>query len=145
MYTHFGNENWHQAAAFALRYEVFVLEQAISLQDEFDQLDTCDQNYFVVYEQSLAVATIRYQTQDNETIQPDRFCVKKAYRGNGIGKMLLLLLEEKAVKEGYSFSCLSAEIEAVSFYEKLGYATSSEEYLEDRVPCIEMRKKLIDL
>lgn len=61
MHTHFGCERWHQAAAFALRYDVFVLEQGISLQNEFDELDTEERNYFVVYEASLAVATIRYQ------------------------------------------------------------------------------------
>ncbi|OTN86335.1 hypothetical protein A5819_003169 [Enterococcus sp. 7E2_DIV0204] len=142
MHTHFGNEVWHQAAAFILRYEVFVLEQGIALQDEFDELDTNDRNYFVVYENSLAIATIRYQKKDEQTIQPDRFCVRKEYRGQGIGKQLLLLLEETAVKEGYLFSTLSAEKTALTFYEALNYSVNSEEYLEDGLLCVEMIKKI---
>lgn len=142
MHTHFGCERWHQAAAFALRYDVFILEQGISLQDEFDELDTVERNYFVVYEESLAVATIRYQKKDNDTIQPDRFCVRKEYRSQGIGRTLLLLLEDKANKEGYKFSILSAEKAALSFYESLNYSVNSDEYMEDGILCVEMFKKI---
>ncbi|MGX7150460.1 GNAT family N-acetyltransferase [Enterococcus ureasiticus] len=142
MHTHFGCERWHQAAAFALRYDVFVLEQGISLQDEFDELDTLERNYFVVYEQSLAVATIRYQKKNDDTVQPDRFCVRKEHRNQGIGRTLLLLLEDKATKEGFKFSILSAEKTALSFYQALDYSVNSEEYLEDGIICVEMIKKL---
>ncbi|EOH99531.1 hypothetical protein UAW_00683 [Enterococcus haemoperoxidus ATCC BAA-382] len=142
MHIHFGNERWNQAAAFALRYDVFVIEQGISLQDEFDELDTLTRDYFVVYEGTLAVATIRYQKKDHITIQPDRFCVRKNYRGKGIGKNLLLHLEDKALKDGYKFSLLSAEKTALSFYKSLKYSINSEEYLEDGIICVEMIKKL---
>lgn len=142
MHTHFGCERWHQATAFALRYDVFVLEQGITLQDEFDDLDTNDRFYFVVYEQSFALATIRYQKKDTNTIQPDRFCVRKDARGKGIGKQLLLTLEEKAVADGFSFSCVSAEKSALAFYESLGYSVTSDEYIEDGILCVEMLKKI---
>lgn len=142
MHTHFGYERWHQAAALALRYDVFVLEQGILLQDEFDELDTKERNYFVVYEESLAVATIRYQKKDDNTIQPDRFCVRKEHRGKGIGRFLLLLLEDKAIKDGFKYSILSAEKTALSFYKSLNYSINSEEYIEDGIICIEMIKKL---
>ncbi|MGX7243686.1 GNAT family N-acetyltransferase [Enterococcus quebecensis] len=142
MHTHFGNERWHQAAAFALRYDVFVLEQEISLQEEFDALDTNERNYFVVYEGYLAIGTIRYQKKDAVTIQPDRFCVRKEYRGKGIGKQLLLLLEEKAIGDGCLFSVLSAEKTALSFYKSLNYTVNSAEYIEDGILCVEMIKKI---
>lgn len=142
MHIHFGNERWNQAAAFALRYEIFVLEQEISLHDEFDKLDTIDRYYFVAYEGTLAIATIRYQNKDNRTIQPDRFCVRKDYRNRGIGKKLLLLLEDQARNDGYKCSMLSAEKTALPFYKSLHYSVNSEEYLEDGIVCVEMIKKL---
>lgn len=142
MHTHFGHERWHQAAAFALRYDVFVLEQGISLQDEFDELDTQNRDYFVVYTQSLAIATIRYQRIGDDVIQPDRFCVRKEFRGKGIGKNLLLLLEEKALADGCAFSIISAEKTALAFYQSLNYSINSEEYLEDGILCLEMIKKI---
>jgi predicted GNAT family N-acyltransferase len=142
MNIHFGNERWQQAASYALRYEVFVLEQGISLQDEFDPLDTSDRYYFNAYEHQLVLGTLRYQQKDAKTIQPDRFCVKKAYRGHGIGTCLLQHLEAKALTEGYHYSVLSAEKKAVSFYTKLGYKVDSQEYVEDGIICVSMRKKL---
>lgn len=142
MHIHFGNERWHQAAAFALRYEVFVLEQGISLQDEFDSLDTIDRNYFVIYQASLAVGTIRYQKKDDFTIQPDRLCIKTSFRAQGLGKKLLSLVEEHAQIDGCCVSELSAETSAISFYEKLNYTVHSDEYLEDGIPCVKMIKNI---
>ncbi|MTD38023.1 GNAT family N-acetyltransferase [Erwinia sp. CPCC 100877] len=142
MKIHFGNERWHQAASLALRYEVFVLEQGISLQAEFDVLDTAARCYFTAYEKQLALGTVRYQRLDSETIQPDRFCVKKEYRGQGIGTALLQQLESKAFSEGYRYSVLSAEKTAVYFYEARGYAVCSDEYIEDGIVCVKMQKKL---
>ncbi|MDA9469951.1 GNAT family N-acetyltransferase [Enterococcus sp. 5H] len=142
MHIHFGSERWHQAAAFALRYEVFVLEQGILPQDEFDSLDISDRNYFVAYEDSLVIGTIRYQKKDDITIQPDRLCIKKNFRGKGFGKKLLLLLEQKAINEGCQFSLLSAETSAILFYENLGYSIHSDEYLEDGILCVKMSKKI---
>lgn len=142
MKIHFGNERWHQAASLALRYEVFVLEQGISLQAEFDSLDTAERCYFTAYEQQLALGTIRYQQLDKHTIQPDRFCVKKEYRGKGIGTSLLQQLESKAFTQGYRCSVLSAEKTAITFYEACGYTVISDYYLEDGILCVKMQKKL---
>lgn len=57
----FGSEPWLQAAAFSLRYEVFVLEQGISPEDEFDWRDTRGQMYFVAFAENRPVGTLRYQ------------------------------------------------------------------------------------
>ncbi|MHC5230030.1 GNAT family N-acetyltransferase [Enterococcus sp. LJL99] len=140
MYIHFGNERWNQAAAFALRYDVFVLEQGISLEDEFDSIDASEKKYYVVYEKSTVLATARFQIIDEQTIQPDRLCVKKEYRGTGIGTKLLLEIERCASQDGFSNAVLSAEKTAVNFYQKLGYKINSKEYYEDGIPCVQMKK-----
>lgn len=142
MYIHFGKERWHQAAAFHLRYEVFVLEQKISLKAEFDALDSEKRHYFVMYNNSLPVATIRYQKKNSTTVQPDRFCVKKEFRQQGIGKKLLRTLEEKALQDGCTKSILLAEKHAQLFYEKLGYTSYEPELMVDGILCIPMNKKL---
>ena len=142
MHIHFGNERWNQAAAFALRYEVFVLEQGISLKEEFDSLDCFDKNYYVIYNESTVLATARFQIIDQQTIQPDRLCVKKEYRGTGLGTKLVLEIEKYALNNGFSIAILSAEIAAIKFYQKLGYENNSKEYHEDGIPCIQMKKTL---
>ena len=144
MHIHFGNERWNQAAAFALRYEVFVLEQGISPIEEFDMFDLPNQKYYVVYEKSTVLATARFQIIDEQTIQPDRLCVKKDYRGTGIGTKLLFEIERCALQDGFSSAILSAEKTAINFYQKLGYKISSKEYDEDGIPCVQMNKDLND-
>lgn len=142
MLIHFGNERWNQAAAFALRYEVFVLEQGISLKDEFDSIDDFEKKYYVIYEKSLVLATARFQIINKQIIQLDRLCVKKEYRETGIGTKLVLEIERCALQDRFLTAILSAEKTAVNFYQKLGYKIYSKEYYEDGIPCVQMRKEL---
>lgn len=139
----FGNDSWLQAAAFYLRYQVFVLEQGISPELEFDELDWRKPNYFVIFDGQIPIATIRYQRDSKRAdwIRPDRFCVAKPYRKQGIGQQLLVDYEAKAQKEGYLGSVLSAEASAQGFYEKLGYQPFGEPFYEDDILCITMEKR----
>ncbi|MDT2763139.1 GNAT family N-acetyltransferase [Enterococcus asini] len=138
----FGNDSWLQAAAFYLRYQVFVLEQGIPAELEFDELDKQQPDFFVMFDGQIPIATIRYQSDSKRAdwIRPDRFCVAKPYRKQGIGQQLLVDYEAKAQKEGYLGSVLSAEASAQGFYEKLGYQPFGDPFYEDGILCITMEK-----
>ncbi|MDN6639912.1 MAG: GNAT family N-acetyltransferase [Tetragenococcus sp.] len=139
---YFGNDAWIKAAAFYLRYQVFVLEQQIDPHLEFDELPDTTVNYFITLHQRKPVATIRYEAYESQTICPDRFCVAKKFRKQGIGSALLKAFEKKAQKQGYKYSLLSAEKTVIPFYQKNGYTTISKEFLEDGVFCVQMKKSL---
>lgn len=139
---YFGNENWIHGACFKLRYDIFVLEQGISPQEEFDALDTPDRRSFLLMEGQTPLGMIRYQEFDPETVQPDRICVAKESRGQGIGQRLLAACEKQAQKDGYRRSYLVAEVEAAGFYERSGYRVVSEPYLEVGILCVTMIKDL---
>ncbi|WP_165006634.1 MULTISPECIES: GNAT family N-acetyltransferase [unclassified Enterococcus] len=139
----FGHEEWIRAASCYLRYDVFVLEQKIPAEMEFDGKDLPGQEYFLILDQNKPVATLRYQKKNTECIQPERFCVAKDYRGRGLGRRLLNAAEKKAVENGFSSSYLVAEMTAVPFYIKQGYQSCSEPFIEDEVLCIGMEKALI--
>ena len=128
MKKYFGATPELQAAAFYLRYQVFVLEQNILPELEFDQLDTTDR-------------TVRYQKLDSFTLNPDRLCVHPDYRGRGLGAELLQYIEKRASKDGCCYSVLSAEISAQKFYEQQGYQVVSDVFEEDGIPCIKMQKE----
>lgn len=142
----FGNDSWLQAAAFYLRYQVFVLEQGISAELEFDELDKQQPDFFVMFDETRPIATIRYQKDSKRAdwIRPDRFCVAKAYRKQEIGRQLLTDYEAIAQKEGYVGSVLSAEASAQGFYEKLGYQPFGDPFYEDGILCITMEKRFKD-
>jgi predicted GNAT family N-acyltransferase len=142
MQLYFGHDPWIKEAVFALRKAVFVEEQGISPALEFDQNDQfCD--YFLLANEQEPIATIRYQSLDSKRIQPDRFCVAKNYRKQGIGRYLLTAYEQKAIAEGFSRSILSSEIAAVGFYQKCGYELVSAPFEEDGILCVAMEKKLL--
>lgn len=142
MKEYFGASPELQAAAFYLRYQIFVLEQDILPELEFDQLDTPDRQYFVIFDDKLPVATIRYQKMNDLTLNPDRLCVHFDYRGQGLGANLLKSIEERAMNEGCCCSILSAEVSARSFYEKADYQVISDIFEEDGIPCVKMKKIL---
>lgn len=141
MKKYFGAIPELQAAAFYLRYQVFVLEQNILPELEFDQLDTTDRQYLVFFDEQLPVATVRYQKLNSFTLNPDRLCVHPDYRGRGLGAELLQYIEKQASKEGCCYSVLSAEISAQKFYEQQGYQVVSDVFEEDGIPCIKMQKE----
>ena len=138
----FGKEISLQAAAFTLRYQVFVLEQNIPAHLEFDEIDAKSPPYFVIFDDCLPIATIRYQADEKQPdlIRPDRFCVAKEYRRKGIGRQLLTDYERQGKKDGYKGSILSAEWSAKAFYEKLGYQAFGKTFLEDGIKCVNMQK-----
>lgn len=138
----FGSEPATQAAAFYLRYQVFVLEQGISPELEFDALDTPDRRYIVLFDGNIPVATARFQRIHNTILNPDRLCVARSFRQQGLGKKLLSKLEKLGLAEGYKTSLLSAEVSAQIFYEKSGYHVVSDIFKEDGIPCVKMQKAL---
>lgn len=140
----FGNQPWIRAAAFYLRYQVFVEEQKIDPKLEFDALDASDRCYFVSFVADQPVATIRYQAfaEDPTAIQPDRFCVAQEFRNQGIGSDLLRRYEERARHAGFLRSILSAELSAQDFYLKAGYSSVGAPFEEDGILCVRMIKKL---
>lgn len=143
MKEYFGALPEIQSAAFYLRYQVFVIEQEIAPDLEFDLLDTPDRKYLVFFKENIPVGTIRYQKIDELTLNPDRLCVGRDYRKQGLGKKLLKRIEEQAISEGCIHSILSAEVSAQSFYEKLSYRVVSDVFEEDGIPCVKMQKDLV--
>lgn len=139
---HMGNEKWNQAAAFFVRMEVFVLERNIPLHEEFDDKDTDEMVYSVIYDGEKPVATGRFIQVDESTVRPGRIAVLKEYRGKGLGEKVVKELEAYSMSLGCTKSLIHAELSAAGFYEKLGYTRVSDVYEEDGVPCVTLERVL---
>ncbi|APB31427.1 MULTISPECIES: GNAT family N-acetyltransferase [Vagococcus] len=138
----FNNAPWNRAASFFLRTLVFVQEQGISLKAEFDALDIDRTFYIVIYYDNTPVATARYQQDDEKTLRPDRLCVHKNWRKQGLGRRLLLELEQIGRKQHCTLSRIHGEKQAVGFYQRLGYKVVSDEFIEDGIICVLLEKEL---
>lgn len=133
---YFGHTPFIWSHVTHLRTEVFIQEQGIQFNDEFDDLHTVDQfDYFLLMDHDTPLATLRFQTKDNQTIQPDRFCVAQGVRNQGIGTILLSLYEHYGKFLGYSSSELVAEYQALEFYQKLGYHAIDAPHSVDNILC----------
>ena len=75
-------------------------------------------------------------------IKMRQVAVDEASRKRHIGTEMVLFAEVYAKKNGYSTMLLNARKTAVGFYEKLGYETIGEEFLEINIPHFKMRKCL---
>ena len=134
------NAAWYklQQGARLIRELVIILEQNIPEQDEWDDQDAISQ-HFVVYDRDQPVATARL-LQNNSV---GRVAVIQKYRGQGIGRMIMLDIIRYAQQQHRPFLKLSSQVHAVSFYEKLGFVTQGDPYDECGIPHIEMIMPLI--
>lgn len=128
--------------AFQIRKEVFVKEQGVPLEDEFDEFDTLDGQceHILVYDQEKAVGTGRLRVVDGFG-KLERICILEPYRKFGLGKVIIQTLEEIAKEQGLKRAKLHGQTQAKSFYQKLGYQTSSNVFMEDGIPHILMTKE----
>lgn len=129
--------------AFDIRKEVFVGEQGVPLEDEFDEFDTlngqCEHILVFLNEQPVGTGRIRMVDEFGKL---ERICILEPFRKLGIGKIIIKALEEIAERNAVSKVKLHGQKQAEGFYKKLGYQTSSDIFMEDGIPHILMVKEL---
>ena len=123
------------------RIEIFVVEQNCIYQD----LDDIDYNSFhIFYEQDgKVIAYLRaFTKKDNESIiQIGR--VLTIEHGNGLGKKILeASIHVIKDKTNANKIFMEAQKYASGFYEKFGFKITSDEFLEDGIPHVNMELEL---
>lgn len=119
-----------------IRMAVFVDEQGYSKEDELDGIDH-ECIHYVGYDENKPVCTMRVIVKD-DCYKLGRIAVLKEERKKGYGFDLVKAVMEELTDKYFK---LSSQVHAVPFYEKLGFVTDGEEYLEDGQPHILMIKK----
>ncbi|MCH8025822.1 MAG: GNAT family N-acetyltransferase, partial [Chloroflexi bacterium] len=59
-----------------------------------------------------------------------RVAVLREYRGQGLGRAVMLALHNEAQRRGYAGVALGSQLHAIPFYERLGYIASGEVYVD---------------
>ncbi|PIC98331.1 MULTISPECIES: GNAT family N-acetyltransferase [unclassified Sporosarcina] len=129
--------------SFNIRKAVFVEEQQVPEEDEFDEFDVLNElcEHIVVEDEGQAIASGRVRVVDGVG-KLERICVLASHRSAGIGKIIVQGLEEIAMDKGLARLKLHGQTHAEEFYLKLGYKTTSDVFMEDGIPHIVMEKKL---
>ncbi|RAL21402.1 GNAT family N-acetyltransferase [Thermoflavimicrobium daqui] len=125
---------------FQIRKEVFVDEQGVPLEHEIDEFEN-DAEHILVYDGNQPVGTGRVRVIEN-VAKLERICVLKTHRKHGLGKLIIQELEEIAKEKGISKAKLHGQTQAEGFYQKLGYKTNSDIFMEEGIPHIVMIKEI---
>jgi predicted GNAT family N-acyltransferase len=116
-------------AAYALRKEVFVVEQQVSLADEFDEFEEVS-HHFIAKQGDATVGAARWRVTDHG-VKLERFAVGMSYRGQGVGKALVQAVLDHIYQvrtEGKLY--LHAQLEAIPLYAYFGFEIVGEQFAE---------------
>ena len=129
--------------AFNIREKVFVDEQNVPLEDEFDQFDKIGSScrHVLISHDGKPVGTGRIRWIEGIG-KLERISILKDFRSLGFGKQIIEALELIATNEQTEKVKLHGQTHAESFYQKLGYETTSDVFMEDGIPHVIMTKTL---
>ena len=125
----------------ALRHEVFVVEQGVSLEDEQDGRDA-QAHHILARVDGKPMGTARILIK-GETGKIGRVCVLSAARGTGLGAGLIhACLEHLRSIPGLHRAELGAQTHALAFYERLGFRAYGPVYDDAGMPHRDMERPL---
>jgi predicted GNAT family N-acyltransferase len=122
----------------AVREQVFVVEQQVPIEDEWDALDARSRHVIARDTTERPVGTGRL-TPDH-TI--GRMAVLAEWRGRGVGEAILKALLDQARALGYPAIETHAQTHAIRFYEKFGFEAYGDEFIECDIAHRMMRIEL---
>ncbi|WP_342512906.1 GNAT family N-acetyltransferase [Sporosarcina sp. FSL K6-1522] len=127
--------------AFSVRRKVFVEEQGVPLTLELDEWDSTA-IHFVVYSDETPIGAGRLREINDGIGKVERVCVLEEYRGKHLGNLIMQALEEHAQQNNFKKIVLNAQVQAIIFYEKLGYSITSPEFMDADIPHRTMEKRM---
>ncbi|GAB3921904.1 GNAT family N-acetyltransferase [Larkinella terrae] len=107
---------------FAIREEVFVKEQHVRSEDEYDEFEKIS-HHFLAYFDGTPCGTARWRTT-SYGIKLERFAVLAAFRGKGVGQELVRTVLEDVFSqqpEPIESVYLNAQITAMPLYARFGF------------------------
>lgn len=128
----------HEAALRAVRDTVFIREQRVPPELEWDEHDSASVHFLAALPDGTAVGCVRLMASG----QISRLSVLSDYRNHGIGKALVCAAEDEARQQGRDEIFLHAQTHATSFYESLGFSVTGGIFLEANIPHRQMFKIL---
>ncbi|HST27274.1 MAG TPA: GNAT family N-acetyltransferase [Rudaea sp.] len=129
------NNEAERDACRAVREQVFVVEQNVPREDEWDDLDATSRHVLARDDAGNPIGTGRLTTER----KIGRMAVLADWRGKGVGEAILNVLIEQARALGYHTLEMHAQTHAVPFYEKFGFVKFGGEFEECAIKHFNMR------
>ncbi len=127
--------------AYELRHRVFVVEQGVPEELEYDEHDA-GALHVVALEAGELVGTGRLVEQPGRVGRVGRMAVRSDRRRRGLGELILGELERLARERGLVEIELHAQAYVEAFYLGAGYRPEGEHFEEAGIDHVLMRKRL---
>lgn len=125
------------AAGLALRHAVFVLEQNVPEELERDEYDATAMHIVAVGAGDV-VGVLRI-VDLGEHAKIGRVAVRHDWRGRGVARAMMVDAMERMRARGQSRFYLSAQVDALGLYEKLGFVAFGERFVEAGIEHLAMK------
>ncbi|MFJ2861716.1 GNAT family N-acetyltransferase [Kitasatospora sp. NPDC087314] len=134
-----------------VRREVFVVEQNVPEELEYDEYDATSVHLLAVGADGAALGTGRLIFGEQALkltggvagrVLLGRLAVVSAARGTGLGAELVRAIEAAGRERGAVELELHAQVQALGFYERLGYLAEGPEYDDAGIPHRTMTRVL---
>ena len=130
-----------QSAIRSIREQVFIIEQDVAEELEWDGLDEECLHLLAIHPQHGALATARlYYDSHTDHAHIGRMSVLQDWRQQGIGKAMLDSLIEHADMQQLGCLELNAQTHATDFYQKSGFEICGDEFLDANIPHYRMQR-----
>jgi predicted GNAT family N-acyltransferase len=137
--------DWNNAdereACRSMREQVFVVEQNVPREDEWDALDATSHHVLARDLAGNPIGTGRLTPER----KIGRMAVLREWRGRHVGEAILQRLLEQARALNYAVVEMHAQTHAVPFYEKFGFEKFGDEFEECAIKHYPMRRELAPL
>lgn len=124
----------HRQVLQLIRYVVFVVEQNVPIEEEWDGMDRSSTHFLASDSTGLPVGTARLMPSG----QIGRMAVLKPLRGSGIGSQILQTVVKYAKRRRFDRIFLHAQTHAIEFYERHGFVIHGDEFMDAGIPHREM-------
>lgn len=111
---------------FEIRRVVFQEEQEVP--EEIEVADDHISHHYLAYYEGIPAGTARWRVTLFGKVKLERFAVLKEFRGKGIGAALVQAILNDIPRNLPVY--LNSQIDAVPFYEKLGFQREGETFWE---------------
>jgi predicted GNAT family N-acyltransferase len=120
----------HRDALYAVRRQVFIVEQGVPEEIEIDEWDSLSRHVLAIDGNGAPVGCGRLLLDGHL----GRMAVLQEARGKGVGQQILQTLIAMAEAQGILRIVLSAQTHALGFYEKAGFISEGPIYEEAGIP-----------
>jgi predicted GNAT family N-acyltransferase len=134
----------HGSALRAVREAVFIREQGVPVELEWDEFDATCIHLMAMDAAENVIGTARLLQQHGMQGGIGRMAVLKEWRGKGVGDALMRRLLKEAAARQIQQVTLNAQAHATGFYARFGFVVTGGQFVEAGIPHVKMALQLAD-